>query len=252
MAEGKCDNTLNQQLLSFRQGVSGGTGVSQHFTRAEDSSTSKTVTFSRTYIHFLGPGTEYMGVQIKSNEDKAMCFAYDFGGSILPYNYSKAACRPRHLLPYLMNCNSYRVLGYKAVCGDLICSRDEVQADGRVVSTPQQDSIEIFKDTQGKFRPNNIVPIGSKTLFEINNGFCTVEPGNYNEGLLPRTEIQLPAEQYNSTSNESMNDFKIRLLDVYNSMFSVSHWHTGENFEVSHSFDSGAFYITKLACNQNK
>ena len=41
-------------------------------------------------------------------------------------------------------------------------------------------------------------------------------------------------------------------------MFTVSHWHTGENFEVSHNFDSGripvgTFHnITKLACNKNK
>ena len=34
-----------------------------------------------------------------------------------------------------------------------------------------------------------------------------------------------------------MSDFKLRMF-VYNGMFTVSHWHTGENFEVSHSFDS--------------
>ena len=84
------------------------------------------------------------------------------------------------------------MLGHKAVCSNLISSRDEIQSDGRVVSTPQQDSIEIFKDTQGKFRPNNIALIGSKTLFEINNGFRTVEPESYNDGLLPRAEIVLP------------------------------------------------------------
>ena len=157
-----------------------------------------------------------------------------------------------------MKCNSYRMSGHKAVCTDLICSRDEIQADGRVVSTPQQDSIEIFSDTQGKFRPNNISPIGSKTLFEINNGFRTVEPESYNDGLLPRAEIVLPPEQYNSTWNEKMSDFKFRMFDVYNGMFTVSHWHTGENFEVSHTFDSGripvgTFHnITKLACNKNK
>ena len=258
MAEGIGDNTLNQQLLGFGQGVSGGPGISQNFTRGEDKSTSKTVTFSRTYIHFLGPGTEYMGAQIKSNDDNQMCFAFDFGGNILPYTYSRASCRPRHLLSYLMKCNSYRMLGHKAVCTDLICSRDEIQADGRVVSTPQQDSIEIFSDTQGKFRPNNVSPIGSKTLFEINNDFRTVEPESYNDGLLPRAEIVLPPEQYNSTWNEKMSDFKLRMFDVYNGMFTVSHWHTGENFEVSHSFDSGripvgTFHnITKLACNKNK
>ena len=183
MAEGIGDNTLYQQLLGFGQGVSGGPGISQNFTRGEDKGTSKTVTFSRTYIHFLGPGTEYMGAQIKSNDDNEMCFAFDFGGSILSYTYSRASCRPRHLLSYLMKCNSYRMLGHKAVCTDLICSRDEIQADGRVVSTPQQGSIEIFSDTQGKFRPNNISPIGSKTLFEINNGFRTVEPESYTDGL---------------------------------------------------------------------
>ena len=41
-------------------------------------------------------------------------------------------------------------------------------------------------------------------------------------------------------------------------MFTVSYWRTGENFEVSHSFDSGripvaTFHnITKVACNKNK
>ena len=55
-----------------------------------------------------------------------------------------------------------------------------------------------------------------------------------------------------------MSDFKLRMFDVYNGMFTVSHWHTGENFEVFHSFDSGrisvgTFHnITKLACNKNK
>ena len=109
MTEAIGDNTLNQQLLGFGQGVSGGPRISQNFTRAGDNGTSKTVTFSRTYIHFLGPGTEYMGAQIKSYDDNQMCFAFDFGGSILPYTYSRASCRPRHLLSYLMKCNCHRM-----------------------------------------------------------------------------------------------------------------------------------------------
>ena len=48
------------------------------------------------------------------------------------------------------------------------------------------------------------------------------------------------------------------MFDVYNGMFTVSHWHTGENLEASHSFDSGSIHvgafhnITNLACNKNK
>ena len=41
--------------------------------------------------------------------------------------------------------------------------------------------------------------------------------------------VRLAAEQYNSTWNEKMSDFKLRMFDVYNGMFTVSHWHTGEN-----------------------
>ena len=150
------------------------------------------------------------------------------------------------------------MLGHKATLSDLICSRDEIQADGRVVSTPQVDSIEVFEDNSYKFRPENMVPIGTKSLFELNSGFRRVEPETYQEGLLPRAKLILPPEQFNSIDNEKLDDFKYRCFNPYNGLFTVKHWNSGETYHVEHSFDSGripvgAFSnISQLGCNVNK
>lgn len=131
------------------------------------------------------------------------------------------------------------MLSHKAVLSDLICSRDEIQADGRIVSTPQQDSIEVFRDHRNKFRPDNVYTTSGKSLFDVNNGFRTVEPTDYHDGLLPRAYISLPAEQHISAKSESLADFSLRAFDVYNGMFDLKHWNTGETFELEHKFDSG-------------
>ena len=70
-----------------------------------------------------------------------------------------------------LKCNSYRIISHSATLSDLICSRDEIQADGRIVTTPQADCIEIFEDHQGKFRPNNVLPIGAKISILDFEGF---------------------------------------------------------------------------------
>ena len=251
-------NTADQQQLGYGPGVSGGPGICQKFTRSEDGHSVKTVNFSRTYVHFLGPGTEYVGPHNITDENNNLVFAYDFGGSIIPFNYSRAAARPRHIWPYFQKCNSYRIMGHSVHLTDLICSRDEVQADGRIATTCQQDSIEVFHDTLGKFRPNNIVPVGTKSLFELNNGFRTVEPRTMEEATLPRAKIQFPAEQYPSTRLETLSDYEISAFDPYNGMFTVKHWNTGEDYELSHSFDSGRIPVgsfagmDSLACNKNR
>lgn len=232
-------NTIAQQKLGIGQGVSGAGGISQSFTRNEGSHSSKVVEFSHTYIHFLGPGTDSTGAVIESNDDNQLCFAYDWGASFLPYNFSRAAVKPHHMMPYFERCNSYKMLGHKAVCTDLICSRDEIQPDGRTVSTPQMDSIEIFQDTLGKFRPNNVKPVGSRSLFECNKGFREIEPDSIEDGMLPRCKIILPAEQYPSVKHESLKDMKYRCFDIYNGLFTVSHWMPGTDFTVEHKFDSG-------------
>ena len=199
--------TAAQQELGYGQGVSGAGGISQLFERSKAGHTKKEVTFSRTYIHFLGPGTEGAGLGTETDDDGRLCYSYDFGASFLPYAYTRAAVKPRHLWKYMQNCNSYRILSHEAVLSDLICSRDEIQADGRIVTTPQADCIEIFEDNQGKFRPSNVVLIGAKNLFEINSGFRRIQPEDIDEGTLPRAKIRLPAEQY-------MNLLKVKLIMI--------------------------------------
>ena len=258
MSNPVAQNTADQQELGYGPGVSGGPGISQTFIRKEDGHSVKSVTFSRTYVHFLGPGTEYIGPHILTDDRNCLVYGYDFGGSIIPFNYSRAACRPHHLWKDFQSCNSYRIKGHTCHLTDLICSRDEIQADGRIVTAPQRDCIEVFQDTLGKFRPNNVVPVGTKSLFELNHGFRSVEPETLEEGTLPRAKLQFPSEQYNSTKTELLSDFEIRCFDCYNGMFSVSHWNTGEDFELSHTFDSGRIPvgsfagIDSLACNKNR
>ena len=251
-------NTEAQQQLGYGPGVSGGPGICQTFSRGEDGHSIKTVTFTKTYIHFMGPGTEYVGAHMLTDDNNCLTYGYDFGGSIIPFNYSRAAARPHHLWPYMQKCNSYRLLGHSVHLSDLICSRDEIQADGRIVTTPQIDCIEVFHDTQGKFRPNNIVPVGTKSLFELNHGFRSVEPETIEEATLPRAKIQFPSEHYNSTKSEMLTDFELRCFNVYNGMFTIKHWNTGETYDLSHTFDSGRIpvgsfaEIDGLACNKNR
>lgn len=250
--------SVMQEVLGDGQGVSAGDGIVQTYTRGEDKGWSETVTFSRPFIHFLGPGTEFAGAMLESNEDNELCYYYDFGGSFLPYCISRAGITPYHLYKYMMRCNSYRILEHKAVCHDLITSRDEIQPDGRIVTTPQRDTIEVFTDKNHKFLPNNILPVESSTLFGINMGFRRVEPMTYEEGLLPRAKIVLPSEVTASTRWEENYQYKLSAFDVYNGLFTVSHWQPGTPFEVSHKCDSGRLPVglfnksTKLACNQQR
>ena len=184
--------------------------------------------------------------------------SFDFGVSIPSYNFSRASVHPQHLWKYLTRCNSYRMLGHKAVCSDLICSRDELQADGRIVTTPQPDSVEVFKDTNNKFRLNKIVPVGSHSLFDLNKGFRVVEPETPEEGMLPRAKVGLPEEQYESIFHEKLLDFKQTCFDVYDGLFDVSHWQSGATFNVEHKFDSDRIAtccfadMMNLACNNDK
>ena len=237
MSNPVAQNTADQQELGYGPGVSGGPGICQTFSRKEDGHSVKTVTFSRTCVHFLGPGTEYVGPHILTDDKNCLVYGYDFGGSIIPFNYSRAACRPHHLWKYFQSCNSYRIKGHTVI-----------QVDGRIVTTPQRDCIEVFQDTLGKFRPNNIVPVGTKSLFELNNGFRSVEPETVEQGMLTRAKLQFPSEQYNSTKGEYLSDFEIRCFDCYNGMFTVSHWNTGEDFDLSHAFDSGRIPVASFAC----
>lgn len=64
----------------------------------------------------------------------------------MPFNHIKAACTPDHTQHYMGRANSFRLLGHSVTCYDLIVMRNDIQADGRIVSTPQIDDIEIFED----------------------------------------------------------------------------------------------------------
>ena len=239
-------NTVAQEELGYGQGVSSGNGICQTFTRGQDTGQSKTVTFSRTYIHFLGPGTDVTGACFETNEYDKICMSFDFGGSYVPYNCSRASVRPNHLWKYLSRANSYRLEEHAFHAHDLITSPDEIQADGRIVTTPQPDSIEVFKDKVGNFRPNNVKPVGIKSIFDLNNGFRIVEPENSLDGLLPRAKLVLPPEQFQSIKNESLADYKLRCFDVYNGLISVEHWNTGTDYKQSHKFDSGRIPLVRL------
>ena len=247
-------NTIEQEELGHGQGVSAGNGICQTFTRGQDTGHSKTVTFSRTYIHFLGQGT---GACFETNQDDKICMSFDFGGSYVNYNYSRASVRPNHLWKYLSRANSYRLEDHSFHTYDLITSRDEIQSDGRIVTTPQPDSIEVLKNKVGNFRPNNVKPVGIKSLFDLNNGFRTVEPEKSIDSLLPRAKLMLPLEQFQNIKNESLHDYKLRCFDVYNSLFSVEHWNTGSDYKQSHKFDSGRISVgsfaemTNLGCNKS-
>ena len=135
------------------------------------------------------------------------------------------------------------MLGHKATLSDLICRRDEILADCRVVSTPQVDSIEVFEDNSYNSDQK------MKSLCELNSGFRRVEPETYQEGL---------PEQFNSIDNEKLDDFKYRCFNPYNGLFTVKHWNSGETYHIEHNFDSeripvGAFAnINQLGCNVNK
>ncbi|KAL4218846.1 hypothetical protein ACF0H5_021434 [Mactra antiquata] len=235
-----------EESLGAGPGVSGGPGIQQVFSREEDGGHSETVTFSRTYIHFIGPGIEYSGGTVEPNFERKETFSYDFGASIIPFNYTKAACRPAHLIKYLPRCNSYRILGHTATMTDLIVSRDEIQADGRIVTTPQQDCIEVFIDTNGKFRPENIVALQG-SLFDVNCQFRKVEPSNIQEGTIPRCKIHFPPEMYTSTRNEILNDYSMRAFDPYNGLFTIDHWNTGSTYKLEHHFDSGRIPVASFA-----
>ncbi|KAL4229618.1 hypothetical protein ACF0H5_010005 [Mactra antiquata] len=129
---------------------------------------------------------------------------------------------------------------------DLIVSRDEIQADGRIVTSPQQDCIEVFIDTNGMFRPENIVALQG-TLFDVNCQFRKVEPSNIQEGTTPRCKIHFPPEMYTSTRNEMLNDYAKRAFDPYNGMFTIDHWNTGSDYSLEHHFDSGRIPVDSFA-----
>jgi len=195
-------NTQIQSELGFGAGVSGSQGIVVHYTRSQAHETVSKVTFSRTYLHFLGDGNDGGGAAVETDNDGFLCYTYDFGGSIIPYNICKAAVTPYHLWPYMQTCNSYRILGHSATLHDMITSRDEVQADGKVVTSTQTDTIEIIKDDNGMFWPENVMPCGSQELFLQNRGFSIVEPKTWDEGLMCRAKIKFPPEMYQSTTNE--------------------------------------------------
>lgn len=253
-------NTDAQATLGQGDGVSGTQGIYQDYTKSEASGSSKTKSFSYTYIHFMGPGTEYSGATIETNADNKLCFSYDWGASIIPFNYVKAAAKSTALQPYMSRCNSYRILGHKVTMFDLICSRDEVQTDGRIVSTPQSDTIEVFSDTNGKFRPHNIVPIVGNNIFEINECFDKPEPDTVEEATIPRVKVQFPPEMYLSTKHEKNLKFKNK-FNCYNGLFDLSNWQSGTPLTFEHNFDSGRIPgipvgtfadQTKTACNKNE
>ena len=77
-------DTLAQQKLGQGQGVSGGPGISQSFSRAEEKGKSKKVTFTHTYFHFIGPGTDRAGGAVESNSNDDLCFTYDIYLTIMP------------------------------------------------------------------------------------------------------------------------------------------------------------------------
>ena len=120
----------------------------------------------------------------------------------------------------------------------MICSRDEVQSDGRVVTSTQTDTIEIIKDENGMFWPENIRPCGSQELFLQNRGFSIVEPKTWDEGLMCRAKLMFPPEMYQSTLNECNVNFIDGAFDVYNGMLQIEPW-SGGDYTISHNFDSG-------------
>lgn len=215
-----------QSELGFGQGVSGGPGINQIYTRDEDSAWSEVKTFTQTFVHAIGPGSDYAGTRIETNAQNKLCFSYDWGASMIPYNHYKCATTPEHLQPYLQKANSVRMLGHSVTCFDLIVLRDEIQADGRIVSTPQIDDIEIFEDNNGKFRPQNIVPATGRSFFELNNGYRTVEPRNLEECTIPRIKIQFPPEMYIAAERNALDDLHLRGFNPYNGLFTVRHWRT--------------------------
>jgi len=231
-------NTNIQSELGFGAGVSGSQCIVQHYTRDQANETVSTVTFSRTYLHFLGDGNDGDGAAVETDNDGFLCYTYDFGGSIIPYNICKAAVTPYHLWPYFQKCNSYRILGHSAKLHDMICSRDEVQADGRVVTSTQTDTIEIIKDENGMFWPENIMPCGSQELFLQNRGFNIVEPKTWDEGLMCRAKIKFPPEMFQATADEVQANFLDGAFDVYNGMLKIEPW-SGGDYTISHNFDSG-------------
>ena len=231
-------NTNIQSELGFGAGVSGSQGIVQHYTSQQANETVSKVTFSRTYLHFLGDGNDGDGAAVETDNDGFLCYTFDFGGSIILCNICKAAVTPYHLWPYFQKCNSYRILGHSATLHDIICSRDEVQADGRVVTSTQSDTIEIIKDENGMFWPENIMPCGSQELFLQNRGFSIVEPKTWDEGLMYRAKIKFPPEMFQATANEVQAKFLDGAFDVYNGMLQIEPW-SGGDYTISHNFDSG-------------
>lgn len=103
------DPTEVQTALGFGQGVSGGPGITQSFSRSEDGGWCETVVSYRTYLQAIGPGTEYQGSRIDTNYENKLCFSYDWGASIVPFNHIRAACTPEHTEPYMARANSLRL-----------------------------------------------------------------------------------------------------------------------------------------------
>lgn len=132
-------STTEVQELGFGQGVSGGPGIIQSFTRQEDGGWSEVKEFEHTFVKAIGPGTEYHCSRVETNYEIKLCFSYDLGASLIPFNHIKAACAPEHTNPYMERANSFRLLRHSVTCYDLIVMRNEIQADGRIVSTPQVD-----------------------------------------------------------------------------------------------------------------
>jgi len=67
-------NTEVQQELGVGNGVSGEGGISVNYTRGQASGGSETVTFTRTYIHFLDDGNSSDRCAVETDENGFVCW----------------------------------------------------------------------------------------------------------------------------------------------------------------------------------
>lgn len=189
--------TALQAALGVGQGPSSSSDFVFNRKASQSPGGSKTRTFKQKFKHVLGPSVLGNGVSIVSNEEKKLCYRYDWGASYIPYNTTRSSVRANTLMKDLAWCNSYEINYHQVTIDNAIFSRDAINPDGRIVTNWQGDTVEFFTDEINMFRPDNVVHIDKgKSLYDVNNTFRHVEPRSIQECTIPRAALQLSPEMY--------------------------------------------------------
>lgn len=253
------DGTALQAALGQGPGPSSSSDFVFNRSASQRPGSSKTRTFKQRFKHVLGPSVLGTGVTIVSNEDKKLCYRYDFGASYIPYNTTRSSVRPNELMRDLAWCNSYEIHYHQVTIDNAIFSRDAINPDGRIVTNWQGDTVEFFTDDINMFRPNNVVHIDKgKSLYDVNNTFRHVEPRTIQECTIPRAALQMSPEMYSACTEEDASDLQFGLIDPYHGLFHVETWHGEKPYSKRHLINSGRIPVgifddcTNLPFNQQQ